>query len=325
MALTFRNVCCEVQDLVIEADFELPGGIVVGITGAEPGELQLLIELAAGSISPDEGEIDRTSFFLAAPTFHSADIEAIEYWIDAALQSEAETIAIGPCLALTTPLYRTGVIGELNRLAKQGRLILLVSQDQRMLSERADEVLVVDEGSIVLRGEPLSTIYRYNEMIVDALREEADEAGLLDEFPRHGDQRAELVGLDLLDAEGRSTAVVRSGEQVTVQATVRFAETVEDPVVGMLLRNRVGVSVYGTNTQLDGRSFGPMAAGEEATVRFTFNADLCPQEYTVTAASHDPDGTAHDWLEEALLFTVLDSRHTEGVANLRALVEVDKE
>ena len=68
-----------------------------------------------------------------------------------------------------------------------------------------------------------------------------------------------------------------------------------------------------------------MAAGEEATVRFTFNADLCPQEYTVTAASHDPDGTAHDWLEEALLFTVLDSRHTEGVANLRALVEVEKE
>ena len=96
MALTFRNVRCEVQDLVIEADFELPGGIVVGITGAEPGELQLLIELAAGSISPDEGEIERTSFFLAAPTFHSADIEAIEYWVDAALESAHRLFRFGP-------------------------------------------------------------------------------------------------------------------------------------------------------------------------------------------------------------------------------------
>jgi Wzt C-terminal domain len=51
---------------------------------------------------------------------------------------------------------------------------------------------------------------------------------------------------------------------------------------------------------------------------------LCPGEYTLTAASHDPDGTAHDWIDNALAFVVTDSRYTAGVANLRASVGTSK-
>ena len=322
MSLRFHNVRCEVSDILIEADFALPAGIVAGLNGAEPAELQLLAELAAGSICPDEGEIERTSVFLAAPTFHSADVEAIEYWTDAALESAAETIILGPCLALTSRFYRDWAVREMHRLAREGRLILLVSQDLEMLARHADEALIFDEGSLALRGEPRETIARYVEMVAEAQREEADEAGVLESFARHGDGAAELVGLDLLGADGSSRSTIQSGEAVTATVRVRFSADVEQPVVGVLLRNRIGVSVYGTNTELERLPLGPRAAGDELTVRFAFNADLCPQEYTLTAACHDPDGTAHDWWEEALLFAVVDSRHTEGVANLRARVSL---
>ena len=40
----------------------------------------------------------------------------------------------------------------------------------------------------------------------------------------------------------------------------------------------------------------------------------------MTAASHDPNGVWHDWLEDAVAFTVTDTRYTAGVANLRAKV-----
>lgn len=53
---------------------------------------------------------------------------------------------------------------------------------------------------------------------------------------------------------------------------------------------------------------------------FQFRCDLCPQEYTLTVASHDPDGVWHEWLEDAVAFLVTDSRYTAGVANLRAQV-----
>jgi lipopolysaccharide transport system ATP-binding protein len=103
---------------------------------------------------------------------------------------------------------------------------------------------------------------------------------------------------------------------------VRFAGRVEDPVIGILLRTRIGLNVYGTNTELEGLRLGPRGAGDVVQLSFAFRCELCPGEYTLTAASHDPDGVWHDWLEDAVAFTVTDSRYTTGVANLRARVEV---
>jgi len=118
------------------------------------------------------------------------------------------------------------------------------------------------------------------------------------------------------------TTTVRSGENITARVTLSFHEAVQEPVVGILIRSPAGVSVYGTNTELENVNIGMHRAGETAEVELLFTCDLCPQEYTLTVASHDPDGTHHDWLEEALFFSVVDARYTAGVANLRAKVRV---
>jgi lipopolysaccharide transport system ATP-binding protein len=99
---------------------------------------------------------------------------------------------------------------------------------------------------------------------------------------------------------------------------------VEDPVVGIMIRTRVGFEVYGTNTELEGVKLGPVVAGDTRTVTFSFSCNLCPREYTITAASHDPDGVWHDWLEDAVAFSVVAPRYTAGVADLRARVSVSQ-
>jgi Wzt C-terminal domain len=105
-----------------------------------------------------------------------------------------------------------------------------------------------------------------------------------------------------------------------VKATVKFQEAVEDPVVGIMIRTMVGLNVYGTNTELEGVKLGPCAAGQTLEITFAFRCELCPGDYTLTLASHDPDGVWHDWLEDAVAFGVTDGRYTAGVANLRARV-----
>ena len=104
----------------------------------------------------------------------------------------------------------------------------------------------------------------------------------------------------------------------------RFREAVEDPVVGILIRSRIGLNVYGTNTELERLKLGPCAAAETLEVAFAFRCELCPQEYALTVASHDPDGLWHDWLEDAVAFSVTDTRYTAGVANLRAQVSFSR-
>jgi lipopolysaccharide transport system ATP-binding protein len=86
----------------------------------------------------------------------------------------------------------------------------------------------------------------------------------------------------------------------------------------MMIRTQIGLNVYGTNTELERLKLGPCAAGETLEVHFAFRCDLCAGEYTLTIASHDPDGVWHDWLEDAIAFAVAEDRYTAGVANLRA-------
>ncbi|HLW77060.1 MAG TPA: Wzt carbohydrate-binding domain-containing protein, partial [Bryobacteraceae bacterium] len=133
-----------------------------------------------------------------------------------------------------------------------------------------------------------------------------------------------VISIETVGANNNPTIVWRSGEHVTVRATVRFHENVPDPVLGMLIRTQIGFEVYGTNTEIERVKIGECQAGETITVGFQFLCDLCPHAYTITIASHDPDGTAHDWLDDAVAFTVTDDRPTAGVANLRAKVTVER-
>jgi lipopolysaccharide transport system ATP-binding protein len=132
------------------------------------------------------------------------------------------------------------------------------------------------------------------------------------------------LSLETLGEAGQSTTIWRSGEQVSVRVLVRYSQPVDEPVIGILIRTRIGLAVYGTNTELEKIKTGSFLAGDRMRAVFQFRCDLCPGEYTLTAASHDPDGTAHDWIENALAFVVTDSRYTAGVANLRATVEAAK-
>jgi lipopolysaccharide transport system ATP-binding protein len=113
---------------------------------------------------------------------------------------------------------------------------------------------------------------------------------------------------------------VASGERVTVRVRSRFHQPRTDPMVGILIRTRIGMDVYGTNTRIENAALGEFQAGDELEVDFAIECWLTPQSYTLTAATQNSDGSSHDWLDDAIAFDVVDTRVAAGVANLRARV-----
>jgi lipopolysaccharide transport system ATP-binding protein len=96
---------------------------------------------------------------------------------------------------------------------------------------------------------------------------------------------------------------------------------VSDPMVGILVRTRIGMDVYGTNTRIEQTPLGDFEAGDQLEVDFRIECWLTPQQYTLTVATQNADGTSHDWLDDALAFDVVGTRTAAGVANLRAEVQ----
>ncbi|HWD98422.1 MAG TPA: Wzt carbohydrate-binding domain-containing protein, partial [Bryobacteraceae bacterium] len=222
-------------------------------------------------------------------------------------------------LALAPALARAEAVSRLLSLRRRGATLVLISHDEPLLEACADEIWWVRDGAMVERGDPGEVLPKYRAWVAGRIR--AGGAGIkvvLAPAIRNGDGRASLEQIELLDERGEPAVVWRSGENATIRVTARFAAAIEDPVIGIMIRTRIGLNVYGTNTELEGLHAGEVGPGQMLRVAFRFRCELCPGDYTVTAASHDPDGVWHDWMEDAVAFSVADSRYTAGVANLRA-------
>src|SRR4051794_8084028 len=260
---------------------------------------------AAGAVIGIAGEHDAGA----------ADLLALAKQKGSALTISAEE------LARLDPIDRSKLARQLSDLRREGKVAFLATHDQDALRRFSDEIWWLHEGKLAAKGDPAEVLAKYNQHIAAKIHALGDSSTQeLAPSMRRGDGRARVLSLQTLGATGTPTIVWMSGEMVSVRTTVEFNAPVDNPVVGIMIRTRIGMEVYGTNTELENLKLGPCAAGETREVTFAFRCELCPQEYSLTVASHDPDGVWHDWLEDAIAFSVQDSRYTAGVANLRAQV-----
>jgi lipopolysaccharide transport system ATP-binding protein len=309
MSIEFRNVHAAPL-----AGFSAmaPTGVIIGVIGEKNSGASELLKLAGGVANPEQGEL------IAPPERRYIALG------DHLNLAPAAVLALDQALATQDAVVRARTLTGLDRLRRSGTTVLLASHEDRLLESLCDEVWWMEAGQLTAKGDPKETLVRYRRFVSERIRSWGDTIPpRLAPVSRRGDGRAEILSVETLGAKGEPTIVWKSGEMVSVRAAVRFHEAVTDPVLGLLIRTQIGFEVYGTNTELEHVKIGPRAAGDTVTIVFSFLCDLCPHAYTLTLASHDPDGTAHDWMDDAVAFTVTDERPTAGVANLRAKVTIE--
>ena len=310
MAVEFRNVHCPPLDGFTAS---APEGCVIGIIGERGSGKGVLLKLAVGLLNCEVGKV------VAPGTRRYVGPQ------DRLVLSPADVIAIEHAFALHDAIVRARGMVAIERLRRGGSTILLVSHEQQLLTQLCDEIWWIHEGRREAAGHPRVVLDAYNHGVAEKFREWGESLSeSMSASVRRGDGRAEVLSIATLGSSGAPTRVWRSGEEAAIRVTVRYREAVENPVAGIMIRTRIGLEVYGTNTAAEQISIGRCQAGDTISITFSFVNRLCPQEYTITAASHDPDGTAHDWLEDAVAVSVTDDRYTPGIANLRAQISVER-
>jgi energy-coupling factor transporter ATP-binding protein EcfA2 len=309
MSIEFRGVTCAP---LTGFSAVAPSGAIIGVIGEKGSGVSELLKVAGGALKPTDGEVASSAERRFVALGDSLNL------------APAAVLALDQALATQDAVVRARTLTGLDRLRRAGSTVLLASHESALLELLCDEVWWLDAGRMAAKGDPKETLKKYGRHVADQVHSwgETIPVRLAPSF-RRGDGRGEIRSIETLSADGKPTIVWKSGERVGVRAIVGFQDAVENPVLGLLIRTQIGFEVYGTNTALERVAIGPQKPGDSVTVTFFFLCDLCPQAYTITMASHDPDGTAHDWLDDAVAITVTDERYTAGVANLRAKVTVE--
>jgi len=248
---------------------------------------------------------------------------------------EPEILLVDESLAVGDAVFQHRCLRRIEDLQEQGTTVLFVSHDLAAVRALCSRAILLNGGRIVADGAPLDVLNCYQGIIME--REQAYEAEAdsrtgesqsnvedvgapLSYTYRHGNRGAEIVAAELTDATRRPVEIIETGESLLMRMLVRTKRDIEDPIIGFLIRNRHGISAFGTNTKENQIEFGAVRRGDLLEVIFSFDCWLGVDHYSISCAVHSRDGEAYDWVDGTRFFRVTSARLTEGVANLNASV-----
>jgi lipopolysaccharide transport system ATP-binding protein len=145
----------------------------------------------------------------------------------------------------------------------------------------------------------------------DGAAEAADSLPNVDH--RHGDGRAEVLGIGVLDEQLRPIRLLDPCSRILVRITARANRDLRRPVVGFVMRNHLGIDFSGADTEREGCSLEPMRAGEVSTTVFHIDLpELYPASFSFSPFLADgaaAELTVCDWVDNAVALQV---SKTEG-------------
>jgi lipopolysaccharide transport system ATP-binding protein len=132
---------------------------------------------------------------------------------------------------------------------------------------------------------------------------------------------AEVVDVTLSHAEGGTNQVFLGGERVRITIRAKAYKEVERPILGFLVRDRLGQDLFGENTlPFTDVHPTPMQAGQEILGSFIFRLPMLPNgQYAVMASIADGDrynNVQHHWLHDALIMQVSSSQVRYGLVGV---------
>jgi ABC-type polysaccharide/polyol phosphate transport system ATPase subunit len=242
-----------------------------------------------------------------------------------AIHVEPEILVVDEALAVGDAAFSNRCIRKFEELRRKQVTVLFVSHDLGLVKRLSDRAIFLLDGRVAAEGAPSDVVNRYVGHVLEREKAAPETATPAPQSSfQHGDGASRILSVEMLDGRGTPAQTVRSGDAVQVRVRARFEREAASPVVGLLVRNRLGIDVFGTNTRLEGCDFGAFQAGDELTVTFRFDCPLAAQEYTLTAATQHWDGMSQHWLDDVLTFRVVDAPEAAGLLRLKTAISWDK-
>jgi lipopolysaccharide transport system ATP-binding protein len=307
----------------IAALLELGAGFNPEFTGRENvflnGEILGIPRREMERVFPQIERFAEIGTFLDRPVKEYSTGMYVRLAFSTAIHVDPEILIVDEALAVGDAIFANRCVKKFEELKQRKVTVLFVSHDLGLVKRLSDRAALMVDGRVAAYGSPSEVVNRYVGLVLERQGREPSEQKASQSF-RHGDGASRVLEVDLKDAGGGSTRSLEPGPPVTIYVRARAERDLENPVVGVLIRNRLGIDVFGTNTRIEGVDLGNVSAGETFEVEFTFDCLLTGQDYTLTAATQYWDGFSQDWLDDTISFSVVDSRDVAGLANFKTKV-----
>lgn len=233
---------------------------------------------------------------------------------------QPEILIIDEALSVGDAYFQHKSFDRIRELQKQGTTLLIVSHDKQAIQSICSRAILLDQGQIKKSGSPLEVMDYYNALIAakshDDIKLKRMDDGHLQTIS--GDNKAKITKVTLYNSKGVSTDELIVGEKSTLEIQVNVTEPIKQLVCGMMLKERLGHIVYGTNTWFTEQSINNITSPEKITYQIQLDTRLGVGSYSYSIAL--TGGATHleenyHWIDLALVFKVINADKTEFIGS----------
>ena len=246
-----------------------------------------------------------------------------------AIHANPACFVVDEALSVGDAHFQQKCMRRIKQFRADGGAILFVSHDMNAVKVLCDQVMVLEQGRAVFSGTPDQAVNYYYRLMADmeqdAMSLEAPQP-VMTAFPARAEtgnsygtgairiEAAKIIG------QKSGSEILTSGETADFIFDLAAGQVMESVTLGIMIRDRLGQDIYGTNTYFLGRPLS-FAAGEQVSFAIRMAVNLGPGHYTVTAALHDKDNHisgCYHWCDNLLQFEVAgySGPHFDGLCRL---------
>lgn len=253
-------------------------------------------------------------------------------------QIDPDILIVDEALAVGDAKFQAKCFDRLRQLKENGTSILLVTHSSEQIVTHCDSAILLDRGEALEQGDPKMVINRYHDILFGADKQPSEISGAaasaaqpVQELNAHhlsikadlfatrqgynpyeyrwGDKAAQILDFHTSSDGVDYPLSVKTGRTLTVALTVRYTQQLINPIFGLTVKTKEGVTLYGSNSELlsvfEMRETG--LAGSTVAIGANFDANLAPGDYFISlgiATRHGGTIVPHDRRYDAIHFIV---------------------
>lgn len=229
-----------------------------------------------------------------------------------------EIFIIDEALSVGDSYFQHKSFDRIREFQKQGTTLLIVSHDRGAIQSLCNRAILLEGGTVIKDGKPEEVMDFYNAIIAEkentTVKIRKIEDGSVQTCSGSGEASIESVSLH--NAAGELVEFIPVGEPVSLRIRAKINRDIPELVMGYMIKDRLGQSVFGTNTHYLDCKLEALRAGEVVEYRFGFPANLGVGSYSVAVALHATNSHIarnYEWRDLALLFNVINISREEFV------------
>ncbi len=244
-----------------------------------------------------------------------------------AIFSRPEVLIVDEALSVGDAHFSAKCKTELTKRKQQNMSIIYVSHDLNSMKLLCDRVILLNKGELVQQGDPNSVVNQYN-ILISQLNKNNDNIKIIksDEKDEHGSFEAKITDVKLI-ANNIETNSITSQNKTTIEVYIKSYAKLKDLSSGIVIRDKYGQDIYGTNTFLNEKYFD-LDEAENLKIQYTFPMGLQPGKYFLSVALHQDIKVTNKrlhWIDNAVSFTVagFEQRQFAGICDMQAKLNLN--